>query len=501
MLHAVFLRVRRLDFLLLLGVLLAILGAKFVLIRAYGSDLPFWDQWDGEGDALFIHAGRSQLTPATFFQPHNEHRIVFTKLLSFALEKLDGQWDARLEMTANAFVHLAAITTLLLALRSAVRPVSWRVGCFVACVLFALPFAWENTLGGFQSQFYFLELFSILHLAGTFRAERPAPLWAAQLAGVCAVFAMGSGFFSALAIVLVIGLQALRERTLPRKNAALLVVNIGIVALGALLHTHNPTQDSFHVQNVAQFVSALAAILAWPSSVLSLCWLGLIPLLVVVVFRLRSNTSLREHGWFTALIAWWALQVLATVIARGNAMVLSSRYFDLFSIGVVAMAIAWVECLNAPRLRKSARAIFAFLGLVWLAIGISGAKAQWTLTGEMYLNQMPQLNDQRETIVRDFVEHGGSRLLDAKPFDELPYPNADRLAYLLSEPAITSILPPSVRLQTGLAREQPPIRQIAEGVLISGWSLLLIGLALQLGALAALGSQKLQSLRARSPAP
>ena len=35
------------------GCLLAIAGAKIWLIAAYGSAIPFWDQWDAEWARLF----------------------------------------------------------------------------------------------------------------------------------------------------------------------------------------------------------------------------------------------------------------------------------------------------------------------------------------------------------------------------------------------------------------------------------------------------------------
>ena len=36
--------------------------------------------------------------------PHNEHRIALTRLYSLALLEANGQWDPRLQMTANALI-------------------------------------------------------------------------------------------------------------------------------------------------------------------------------------------------------------------------------------------------------------------------------------------------------------------------------------------------------------------------------------------------------------
>lgn len=96
-------------FILGLALFLIVLGAKLWLVQQAGSDLPFRDQWDAEGN-LLVHYCNHQLSIREFFQPHNEHRILWTRLLALSLLALNRQWDARLEMTANAVLHsLAAV--------------------------------------------------------------------------------------------------------------------------------------------------------------------------------------------------------------------------------------------------------------------------------------------------------------------------------------------------------------------------------------------------------
>ena len=60
-----------------------VLGARWALIDRYGMDLPYWDQWDGEGLHLLAPHYEGRLTPAVLFQPHNEHRIVLTNDILF----------------------------------------------------------------------------------------------------------------------------------------------------------------------------------------------------------------------------------------------------------------------------------------------------------------------------------------------------------------------------------------------------------------------------------
>jgi len=56
---------------------LVIVGARFWLIDVYGSDLPYWDQWDAEGTGLFKRSYDGVLTYRDWFAAHNEHHEFF----------------------------------------------------------------------------------------------------------------------------------------------------------------------------------------------------------------------------------------------------------------------------------------------------------------------------------------------------------------------------------------------------------------------------------------
>ena len=60
------------------GCLVAILGAKVLLIARLGIPTPYWDQWDTEAAGLYLPWLSGTLTPAHWFAFHNEHRIVLT---------------------------------------------------------------------------------------------------------------------------------------------------------------------------------------------------------------------------------------------------------------------------------------------------------------------------------------------------------------------------------------------------------------------------------------
>ena len=83
---------------------LMVIGAKSWMISRYGSPTPFWDQWDAEGAVLYpkYFGGTWQL--ADLIAPHNEHRILVTRLWSLLLLELEGYWDPILQMLANTLL-------------------------------------------------------------------------------------------------------------------------------------------------------------------------------------------------------------------------------------------------------------------------------------------------------------------------------------------------------------------------------------------------------------
>ena len=62
-----------------------ILAAKLLLIRHCGSVVPYWDQWDGIAYNLLLPWEQGRLGLADLFAAHNEHRIVFTRVISLWL--------------------------------------------------------------------------------------------------------------------------------------------------------------------------------------------------------------------------------------------------------------------------------------------------------------------------------------------------------------------------------------------------------------------------------
>ena len=122
-----------------------------LLILRDGVDIPFWDHWDGTAP-LFEKMADGSLRFADFFAQHNEHRILFPRLIFFGLGRLT-HWNVRAELFVIWFLALVCLFNI--------WQMTWRSGwkdsgfwiLFSSSVLLFSPLSRENFLWGFQIGF------------------------------------------------------------------------------------------------------------------------------------------------------------------------------------------------------------------------------------------------------------------------------------------------------------------------------------------------------------
>ncbi len=440
--------------LLLIALACVILGAKFVQIDRYGSDLPFWDQWDGEGVFIirpFHDGGRAA---HDLVAAHNEHRILFTRLLAFGLFAVnDHQWDARVELLANAAVHtLAALLLAGLALRMLPGGPATAYVAIVAC-FFCTAVDWENTLGAFQSQFYFLILFSGLHLGATLMATpRSWMWWLAPLAGAAALFTMGSGALSAAAILGATGLRALRDRRLTRDDLWVLTINALLVIAGALLRVAVPGHHSLRAPDLAGGLESWFRQLAWPVMTPWAAPLGLMPPLAMGWAYFRGRIGGASVLGLLGACGWFWLQAAVLAYARGaNLGCYASRYTDLLITGVLLNLLVLITL--AAHARAARRWCWVALTVLFTGVALAGLSHEDFMVRQAVLPVLPRLNEARIAAVRSYVANRDPAFFRADRIGNLPYPSAARLAQVLDVPALRAALPASVRAPVTFADE------------------------------------------------
>ena len=433
---------------LYLALFALILGGKLLLIERYASDLPYWDQWDAEGELLIHPYMSGQLKSVHFFRPHNEHRPLFTRVLALGLFVVnDHQWDARLQMVVNAALHATCALLLLSLARRFLSSIGLGLFVILTALFFAMNVSWENTLAGFQSQFYFVLLFTCLHLGCTWLA-RPRSLawWLAPLAGAANLFSMASGLLSAAAILAITCLAAARDRRLTRDNAFVLAANALLVGAGWLLKNEMPGHAFLKAQSAGGWMDAWLHQLAWPvvtgNGPAWFAVIGLLPPLVLLFFYWRRKVDGPIALILLSLCVWTVLQTMAIAYARGGVEHgYASRYADTLAFGVLvnllALAFVATQVTGQRKLQVSlVLLVLIDLGGLWReSIGFNRAN----------LHMQPELTTARVTSVREYLLHRPASFFQKTPWNELPYPSAKQLAYYLDKPDIRAALPASVR--------------------------------------------------------
>ena len=428
---------------------LVVFSAKLLLMHQNPVTVPFWDQWDGEARVLYLPYSECGLGWEQMFSLHNEHRVVFTRLLALDLLSLNGQWDPRLQSLVNAGMHALTAVLLVLMLWTAHDRRRLDLLVVIGGLTFSLPFAWENVLLGFQSAFYFLLLFSILGvwLTTAYRAGT-SRWWLGWLCALCGLFSAAGGVTLPAVIGGIVLLNIVNDPRQWRQSLVTLVAAGGVLALGILTASAPlPHHEPLRAKTIADFSGALARNLAWPwveHPLASLMmWVPIGVLLLMVASR-RGKTTVLER-FILGLGFWVALQAAATAYGRGaGAPVPASRYQDFLSLGFVANTMAIVAILDRALVATTARRVAIATLAIWMLMGTVGMDrlvvgAQVSLAGWRPLWRAQADNVRRFVIGRDFAEFTSKRGL------EIPYPDAQVLAGVLQDPYIRRILPAAVR--------------------------------------------------------
>jgi hypothetical protein len=434
-----------------LGLFLIGLGAKYQLILNYGSPLPFYDQWEAEAEVTYIPYFEHVLAFVDLFKAHNEHRVFFTRIYDLALLLLNGQWDSRLQMTLSAVIHCAVVAGFgwwaAIKLGRRAWPLLWPP----LALILTLPYGWENTLGGFQSQFYFLLLFSLLTIWGLGLGEPSSVQWkVGAVAGVMALFTIATGFLCAAAVAGLCVMDCLKDRAKWRRHMPTFIVCCLLIAAGFLLKAHVPDHDDLQSHSVKDFLVALGHNLSWPW--IDMTWYALVNIFVLaltgwICLSAPQDQQVKAERLLLMTGAWSMLQSLATAYARGaHGRMGAWRYMDLNCFLMVAgwLGIVAVLIRHKDRLAKAPfwRAGFA----VWIVVSLVGLwrVADWAVQG--MLPALEIIQGIRLETARAFMATDNEHVFDVVTnVNDLAYPYAPELVFMLREKDIRRILPSCVR--------------------------------------------------------
>ncbi len=464
----------------LAAVCLVIVGCKLWLIGSFSSPLPFLDQWKGEGAQVLRLWMNGNLHISDLLAPFNEHRIVPSRLLVLAIFEANArQWDAQVQMVAGALLHAACAFVLGAVLVARLGPRhKWPI--FAALlVLFCLPFDWQNTLWGFQSQFYFLILFSALAFWGLGgHGAGSARWWCGLGAAFLACVSMGSGGFAGLALGGWLGVKFLIDPDARRQRGSwvTLGVSLALGALGFALYTPPAAASlaAMHVQSTGAFVRGLGIHLSWPNSASPfLALIAFAPLAILAVIHLRElrrspGVEQSVENFLFPLGLWVLLQAAALAWSRNHAMAsVISRYMDLLALGALVNFCALLRLVEFAGRRPSVR----WAAVAWCGLVIAGLIPLLQRNLRLDLPSLNQIHRVQAAAVRQFLTTDRVADLGGKPVFGLPPGDLDLLAELLRDPVIQDILPTGIGVRRVLVPPGP--LTTASRVLTDGWVLVL----------------------------
>jgi hypothetical protein len=446
-------------------------AAKLLLIQVYGDSLPYLDQWDGEGGDIYIPYFEHALYPADLFRAHNEHRIFWTRIYDLGLLLMNGQWDSQLQMVVSAALHCATVAGFGWIMAGLLGTRKWPWIWLPLVLVLALPYAWENTIWGFQSQFYFLLLFGLLTLWLLGLSEPWSGRWRlGALAGVGSLFTMASGFLVAGAVAAMVLLEMARDRTNRRRHLATLGLCALLGLAGWLLVPDVPAHHALRAHSIRAFLVSLGAALVWPTQEWPwLAPLNLFPLLALGWLYLRSRGERRPAELMILGTGLWVvLQSLAAAYARGaEGEPPVPRYMDTSSFLLIANSLSIVLLLTRYRRQLRFAPVWYVAFVIWAVPCVSGL---WMLTEfdrKIMLPVWRIWENSRVATTRAFLATDDGRSFQTESRFAIPYPYVPLLEVLLRTPSIRKILPACVRDPLKVVR-----RETGDAAFVTnGWAL------------------------------
>lgn len=426
------------------------------------SPTPFNDQW------VNIHWWRD--APAYgwlkyLVSQHNEHRIVFPRLIFLA----DWKWfQGRngLNIAAIGLIQLAGAAFFAAAAQVRRITALGLLGLAAATSLIFSLMQWENLFWGFQAQFvgvYAAAAWAIyvfcLASADPDRVRWPAMAGAVALL-VLATFNMANGVFAGVAMVLA-GIVT-RRRMAAIATAAAVTVVLLVIYLHGYHEVPEHSPPALALQNPARFASYVAAYLGniWApgqvgrGQVLGLVGAAATAAMAWVMFRARERDPARSALMGLALFI--GMSAASTALGRlvfGVEQALSSRYMTPTAYFWAAQALFWALTFQAGR-------------SPWPRIGLAAILAVALLE----LVRLQALGQEQMMAVRERVLVGASAILgDIRDVDALSgvYPDPSFISDVTPFMRATHISlfadPPVATVGTAFTRPAAPADRLCRG--------------------------------------
>lgn len=390
-----------------LALFLLVAGGRMWMVSAVDSDLPHWDQWFAEFGAIVGPLGEGTFAIRDLALPHNEHLVLFPRLLSASLLVASSRWEPLDEAIVSALVRAACLCLVFVVLTRRLSSPARATLALLLAAYGALPIGTFNLLSGFQVQFFLAEALAVAALwflfSGDLEIEHFAIGSALLLIGL---FNMATPLLTAASAGVLLLLRSGTGSEDRRSRDLAAAFCLFSLAAWIFWGTRHLSARGSGARDLSEFASTLLSLLSWPTPRLWIVAAMTVVPLALFAVRFRKRPATRAD-WFVAAIGLSSLlQVVAIALARTDAANAFSQYRDglwfRLVIGFLLLDVA-TPPRDSSRVSRSA--------LAWAAIVFLGMTVDATQRGAAELRAIregsavstPRLR--RALASGDFADH------------------------------------------------------------------------------------------------
>ncbi len=368
----------------------------------YTSDVPYWDQWEIASFLQKIYSGN--ITLYDFWAQHNEHRIMFPRLIMMVLALLT-RWNIYYEIAMNVFLGICIFAVIA---QQYTR--YYKLNRFITifpfiliCILSFSLIQYENWGWGFQIQIFLNVLSIVAGMAFIVRANKGIGYFVgALLCGIVATYSFANGvlfwIIGTLPIVYIV--YSLKSKWI-YISSWFLVAIVSIVSYYIDYHKPGSHPSLFYsLKHPVTFIEYITAYLGSSVSIFNkyacivMGIIGLILFIFIFFNKLLTwkNSRKNDGSLYWILVSFYGL-LSGTVSALGRAgfgyeQALASRYTtisNLFWFGVIGCIVGYI--VSKEKKRKQISRKFTCIGLVTVllfTVCLSTIKSYDSWNGQYY---------------------------------------------------------------------------------------------------------------------
>lgn len=341
------------------------------LIFSHGRIVPYWDQWALVGLLEKLHT--NTLAFSDIWQQHNEHRIVFPKIIFLILAQISG-WNIYFELFTS-FVIVVIIFLILYSLLRETLGKSFNLwyAVVLSLIIFS-PIQEENWLWGWQLQIFLTVLGTVVTVWSLHRYPgRAIGFFGAVSGAILATFSFGHGIITWICgAVLMVLMKEWKYRHIAVWSLFF------VVCLALILHGFKPNPghpaitilferpDDYFRYVLAFLGSPLAYGVKDVSITISSIFILLLATILIYTAK-RFPDSLTDILPWVTLALYGILSAAVIGVGRvgfGESQALSSRYTTISMLFVISVLV--IMAIAANRYYKTYNKL-----PTWLVVALS----------------------------------------------------------------------------------------------------------------------------------